>query len=251
MRIRIQKTRASEGCNNLRQELISRGHDVKYLRSEASQYTFRHGDVVINWGRQSGIHTNALNYSARNAGDKVRAFERFRNYASFPHPDFSTEIEEAGNWVDEGSTVVCRTLTRGSSGRGIVLANTRDELVSAGLYTRYIKKSEEYRVHVFNGEVIDVQRKARSTDVPDEEINWQIRTHDNGFIYARSDVELPEVATDMAINAVRALDLNFGAVDMIYNRHYDSYYVLEVNSAPGLTGSTVSSYADAIERLGV
>src|SRR3546814_6628533 len=55
-----------------------------------------------------------------------------------------------------------------------------------------LPKKQEYRVHVLNGKVVDVQRKARVKDFPDDKVNWKIRNHDNGFIYAR-DEKLAEV----------------------------------------------------------
>lgn len=120
--------------------------------------------------------------------------------------------------------------------------------VHAPLYVKYVKKQQEYRVHVFNGSVIDVQRKMRRTDTPDAEVNWQVRNHCNGFIFGREGVELPDVALTMSKDSVGALGLDFGAVDIIYNAHEDKYYVLEVNTACGLTGTTLEVYTAAIQE---
>lgn len=120
------------------------------------------------------------------------------------------------------------------------------EECDAPLYVKYIKKQQEYRVHVFNGSVIDVQRKMRRTDTPTEEVNWKIRNHSNGFIFGREGVELPTSATDMCVAAVQAIGLDFGAVDVIYNERSDTYYVLEVNTACGLIGTTLDKYKTAI-----
>ena len=75
-----------------------------------------------------------------------------------------------------------------------------------------------------------------------------MRTHDNGFVFVRQDVELPAAARDMAVQALAATSLSFGAVDLIFNEHHNQYYVLEINTAPGLEGQTITSYADAIQR---
>ena len=77
--------------------------------------------------------------------------------------------------LQEGNTVVARTILNGNSGAGIVLVENEEQLVDAPLYTVYIPKKQEYRVHVFRGQVLDVQRKARKQDVPDDEVNWKIR----------------------------------------------------------------------------
>jgi glutathione synthase/RimK-type ligase-like ATP-grasp enzyme len=115
------------------------------------------------------------------------------------------------------------------------------------LYVEYIKKKEEYRVHVAFGHIIDVQRKGRNRDVPDEDVNWQVRNHGNGFIYMRGGVDIPDCCRSLALAAVESLGLDFGAVDVIWNEHEDRWYVLEVNTAPGLSGTTLEKYADAFD----
>jgi hypothetical protein len=151
----------------------------------------------------------------------------------------------------EGAPVVCRTVLNGNSGEGIVIANSVDELVDAPLYVRYVPKKQEYRVHVLNGEVVDVQRKARRKDVPDEEVNWMVRNHDNGFIFARGEDmgEVPEDVTVQALRAVKVCGLDFGAVDVIYNDGQAKAYVLEVNTAPGLSGATLEGYVERLRNI--
>jgi len=144
--------------------------------------------------------------------------------------------------------VVCRTLTKASEGRGIVISDSENPLVNAPLYVKYVKKQEEYRVHVLGDRAFDIQRKMRSHEVPDESVNWQVRNHANGFVFGRENVSLPADATRLAVDAVGALGLDFGAVDLIYNQHSDTYYVLEVNTAPGLVGTTLDNYAAAFRE---
>ena len=98
---------------------------------------------------------------------------------------------------------------------------------------------------------MDIQRKARKRDVPDDAVNWQVRNLDGGFIFAREGVVASPVASEEAVKAVESLSLDFGAVDLIYNAREDKYYVLECNSAPGLSGSTLDGYAERFrEYLG-
>ena len=49
--------------------------------------------------------------------------------------------------------------------------------------------------------------------------------------------------------AIKALGLDFGAVDIIYNEAEDQHYVLEVNTAPGLEGTTLQKYTEAILEM--
>jgi glutathione synthase/RimK-type ligase-like ATP-grasp enzyme len=173
-------------------------------------------------------------------------------------PEFTTDRYQAMQWLGKGFTVVERHILNGNSGAGIRLVEpvkegeAMDEEVNAvqrcPLYVKYVPKKQEYRIHVCGGEAVDIQRKARRKDVPDENINWKVRNHDNGFIFARNeDGVVPPDVVNQAVNAVKALGLDFGAVDVIFNDKEQQAYVLEVNTAPGLAGETLQGY---LKRFG-
>ena len=131
--------------------------------------------------------------------------------------------------------------------------------VTAPLYVMYIKKKDEYRIHVLRNNIIDVQRKGlRAEFQGQQDVNFLIRNLANGFMFVRNDnagVQLinsstvPQVVKNVAVQAVAALGLDFGAVDVIYNQQQKAAYVLEVNTAPGIEASTVLSYRDAFLSL--
>ena len=141
--------------------------------------------------------------------------------------------------------MVCRTTLSGHSGQGIVIASSPEELVDAPLYTQFIEKDKEYRVHVFNGVIIDFQQKKRRRG---EEQNDDIRNHANGWVYARSDVVLPEDVETNAIRATLSLGLDFGAVDICTDLDGNAI-VFEVNTAPGIFNTTLDKYVEAIKEL--
>jgi hypothetical protein len=175
---------------------------------------------------------------------KIHQYNRFvdREVPTVPH---TCDKLEAASWLLEGYTVVCRTKTNGHSGDGIVLVEGDDaELIDAPLYTKYIKKVSEFRVHVFRGEVIFVQQKKRDLSVDD--VNYKIRNHQFGWVFCSKDLEIPsvELLYGAALAAVAATGYYYGAVDVIYNQAKDSYYVLEVNSRPGIEGETAKRYAE-------
>jgi glutathione synthase/RimK-type ligase-like ATP-grasp enzyme len=228
---------------------------VRRLKLTGSSYVPRRGDIIVNWGNSDVEQTT---YDApqffnpptaiSRASDKVRAFLSMQT-GEVSIPDFTVERAVAQRWADAGSTVVVRHLTRGSEGRGIEIVNPNGHVPTAPLYVKYIKKQNEYRTHVFAGEVIDTQRKARRNDIPDSQVNWQVRNHNNGFIFAREGVQQDERRDQLAIAACQSLGLHFGAVDIIYNENSNNYYVLEVNTAPGLVGTTLENYAQKIEAI--
>jgi len=153
----------------------------------------------------------------------------------------------ASGWIRDGSTVMCRTLLRASEGRGIVVAETEEQLVNAPLYTRYVPKKEEYRVHVLNGQVIDVQQKKKRRGFEDER-NTKVRNLANGYVFCRDGITEPQNLRSVAIRATAALGYNLGAVDIAYNVKKDLLVVLEVNANPGMQGQTLENYANAILR---
>jgi hypothetical protein len=250
MKIRFNPhSNGSKGLKALKNELTLMGHDVKELKKRNSNYTHHPSTLLINWGCPGDNRfSSALNFNAHNASNKLLAFQLMvRNGLKW-----STDIEEAKTWIRrEGHLVYCRTLLSASQGRGIVVAKNNDEIVPAPLYTKGINQVEgEYRVHVFKGQVIDYVKKMRmnSSRIEAEEIthNPLIRNHANGYIFGRNGVLVCPEVSRVAIEAVEDLQLDFGAVDVVKSSYSGKGFVLEVNTAPGLEGSTVTSYANAI-----
>lgn len=173
--------------------------------------------------------------------DKLTQFQKFKD-AGVVCPDFTTDKEVAKQWLAEGSVVVCRTLLRASEGRGIVIAETVDQLVSAPVYTKYVKKKAEYRVHVLNGSVIDIQEKRKRKGFESER-NTRVRNLANGYVFCREGIRVPNGLGELALKATKALDYNIGAVDIAFNEKHNQLVVLEVNANPGMEGTTLENYA--------
>ncbi len=228
---------------------------IRRIKHNGSTYRPQPGDRIINWGcsgdrfpdrllvgtvlnRPSAVLTASnkrLFFEAVNASDNPPRLPVFTHDQSIVQEDIRTN----------NSTWVARQSLTGHSGHGIVIMARPEDFVLAPLYTKYVKKKEEYRVHIVRGEVIDVQRKARDRDNPNP--NWQVRSHENGFVYVRNGVDAP---ADVELQAKRAFEtsgLDFGAVDVIWNGR--EAFVLEINTAPGLEGTTVEKYAEAFRAI--
>lgn len=244
----------------------------KVLRLQGSTYKPRQGDVLINWGNSDApeeFSSLCLNYETAYVTNKLDFFLRMSDDIPDIIPEFWTNKEEIPN---DAYPIVCRTILNGHSGSGIVVADSSDSVVVAPLYTKYIKKKDEYRVHVgrkqwvphldYSGEpmhegqfrdpelefaIIAVQRKARKSD--HENPNWQVRNLAGGFVYTRTGFVAPDSVIEAACNSLRASGLDFGAVDVIWNEHEQKAYVLEINTAPGLEGQTVTDYAEYFKGL--
>jgi hypothetical protein len=237
---------------------LAQGLGIKRIKQKNSKFKGTANKTVINWGSSAPTadfgDAVVINrpHNVGLATNKLRTMQVLEDH-NVSTPPYTTSKAEAELWLLGGAKVFCRTKLQGHSGEGIVIAETHNELVPAPLYTNWIRIGQEYRVHVFRGEVLDVQRKARKKDVPDDDVNWKIRNLKGGFIFARDDVNPPEDVLKQAIDAVNALGLDFGAVDIITNK-FDmdndvKGYVLEVNTACGLMGTTLEKYINKFGEL--
>lgn len=207
-------------------------------------------EFIINWGKaklSTAYPDKVLNKpeAVALATNKLSTFLTLENKEYLP--EWCTSKLTAIGWINAGYKVYCRTLLTGHSGSGIVIATTVDELVSAPLYTRDVKAKHEYRIHVFKGEIIDAQQKKKKS-------NWEgqctpgIRNANNGWVYARCGIDVPSCVLHAALDAVKSLGLDFGAVDIAYNEYHNKAYLFEVNTAPGLEGTTLNIYTEAFNN---
>lgn len=226
--------------------------NIKKIRRENSRFVGNANKTVINWGN-SELPDTVNNANVINKPEAVKLATNKRTFFEITHeavrvPPFTTDQNVAKQWIEEGKKVVIREKLTGSSGEGIVLLDGSDEFEvynhrRARLYVQYIPKKDEFRIHVIGDKITDMQQKKRSRDVPDERVNYQIRNHHNGFIFAREGIEVPEDVKTQALAAIQKIGLDFGAVDVIWNQHRQEAYVLEVNCAPGLENTTADKYA--------
>jgi hypothetical protein len=223
--------------------LLAEGLSGKRIKLQGSRYKYSEGDVVINWGNSKPPpYTCTLNNDSTCmtiVQNKLYFFEN--NKDSDWLPEFWTNPEEI---PDDAFPIVCRTVLNGHSGQGIVLSDTRDDLVSCPLYVKYIPKKDEYRVHLglnTSGDVtvIAIQQKKRKLE--HDEPNWKIRNHANGFVYAREGVDPPSGVLDVSHDCFLHSGLDFGAVDLGYHPDH-GIKAYEINTAPGLEGQTLEDY---------
>lgn len=239
--------------------------DFLVLKQEGSKWRPRRGDTIINWGctetppqlaAVEGLRwVNAPNLVKR-AVNKIETFQKLTE-ASVPCVKWTLDLNEARGWA-KNHVVIQRNTITGRQGAGIVVCKNGVLPDERGhLWTRYFKRKEEYRVHVMNGAVIDVQRKKLKQEVADR-IKAQkqagveagdvfyIRSYPNGWVFCREGVICPEAVSQASLAAIKALGLDFGAIDVGYSVSNSAARVFEANTAPGIEGSTVDRYASAV-----
>lgn len=224
---------------------------------------------VMNWGSSQTLTTDASNFVLNKpaavglATHKLRFFQHINqwnqekiaqgvNGLTVPIPEWTTSRDEAQTWAGNDHLVYARQRLQGHSGEGIEVYGINQVVERAPLYTKGIVGARrEYRVHVIAGQVALVQlKKRRNGGEAVGNGNDHVRNLGSGWVYAVSDARPSPVVLSAAQNAVRALGLDFGAVDIIAKGRKGQErecWVLEVNTAPGQRGdTTVTLYARAV-----
>ena len=227
----------------IKDKLIELGHKALVIRANSPTFKKKQTDVIIYYGKTSHLLTGdnlSFNKHPELATNKLESFRALTDagLSTVPWTEYKNDITE--DWKQ----IVARATLTGHSGDGISIYNYGDVLPDVPLYTKYVKKTYECRVHVFKGKVIDAQIKRKVRDVEDN--NPLIRNIHTGWVYCRDGYEPDPRGNELAIQAVEALGLDFGAVDLIYNQHYNQFYILEVNTAAGLTGTTLTNFTNAL-----
>jgi len=234
----------SRSLKNLQSNLKEDQQDRRVLRvrKDSVRYKRRPSDRIVAWGPTAPCpHTDAQQEIAKKiASDKLLSFQKFKE-AGVSIPEWTTDKAVAIAW---GKDYLARTLLRSHSGKGIVMVAVGEQPPYAKLYVQYKKKKHEFRVHVFQSKVIDVTQKKRRAGF--ENRNNQIRNHQNGWVYCREGIQEPEGLQQLALAACAAIGLQSGAVDIIWNELENKCYVLEVNTAPGIEGTTCQNYTNEI-----
>lgn len=247
----------SNGARELSSEL-----GVKRLKNEGSIFKGTRDHTIINWG--SSEIPFSVQGSARivnrpekvsRVSNKLLFFQDQSSKGSARIPEFTPSREKAISWVREGKRVLARTKLRASGGKGIVfIEDDLSNWINAELYVVYKPKKSEFRIHIILGDVVTVQKKVlRKVDdvgnnIDPKTIDFRIRNVANGFIFQRQNIEVPNDIVEQAQKAIEASGLDFGAVDVIWNEKEGSAYVLEINCAPGLEGTTIQEYAEAFRN---
>lgn len=213
-------------------------------------------ETLIRWGscRKMPDAERVLNpaKAIALASDKLLAIRTLQAAELPTVPAFEEwEAAKAAAW---GGCVLGRT-RNGMRGQGITVYDL--SMNYSGLpkgpraphewYSLYRKPTREVRVHVVDGEVIRIQGKF--LDFPElAERDPFIRNHRSGYRYRTPRLKLRKQRQEIAIEAVRALGLHFGAVDMLLFGSGVDPMILEINTAPACAPLTAQSYAEALMR---
>jgi hypothetical protein len=243
---------------------VARKEDINPAYYAHWEYTSR---MVVNWG-VTDYHSSQVDFELmfnppeilKGVVNKLEFFKEYTDW--FPTVPWTESKFIAETWRKNNIEFYARTKLSSSGGKGIVFypQGSEEDVVDAPLYTQRIR-GREYRVHVdlYSGKIIDVAQKRKMTTEKLEAVgfsyNKYIKSFKNGWVHSHIDiVPLPDGLEEKILQDFEGFPLDFFAIDLIIPRDYpwnmtSSYYVLEVNTAPGLINTeTIKAYADMFER---
>jgi len=182
-----------------------------------------------------------------NSVDKLYQYNWFKEQG-LSALEFTTNQEQVFTWLTDGNTVFGRRYLNSSCGKGIVVATPEmpvGEWMGCPVYTLYKKKKREFRVHVFKDQVVSVTEKKRRKGF-DGQRDTKIRNLANGYVFVQGVSGEPEGLRELAIAAAQVSLSDFRGVDIGFNEKNNDLFVIEVNSAPGIQGTNLIKYTEAI-----
>lgn len=186
------------------------------------------------------------NYLYGDCKDKLFQYQWFATNG-LPSLPFTTSLQTVGDWLSQDKTVFARRYLQSSEGKGITIIEPGMEVVPAPVYTQYVPKKREYRVHIFRDKVVQILEKRRGENYTGES---KVRNTANGYVFCQQNITLPVGGetrlNNLALEAAKVTSSVFKGVDIGYNEKKDFLFVIEVNSAPGIEGSNVDKYVGAI-----
>jgi hypothetical protein len=155
-------------------------------------------------------------------------------------------IQQLREWLDAPLPPVAEWLGRRNNHIGG--SDLLTPPMNPDFWVRKESINEEYRLHIFRGKSIRAGRKVNRGVRPDGRPSHEwIRSFDAGWIIAYEGFKSSASQREIATNAVKALGLDFGAVDLAQKAD-GSLFVLEVNRAPGIEGGSIQAYVQAINK---
>jgi glutathione synthase/RimK-type ligase-like ATP-grasp enzyme len=218
-------------CNNgLIREYSQSGKKV--IRKKLSEY-----NTVIKWGCTKKVKANVI-YNKTNAiidsSNKGEA-RLIMQEAGVRVPKF-IHIE---NYKDEDCPIIARP-NHHAKGKNFVTFN-KEQFEEFAIhyrthngnwyYSSFVDKDREFRVHCAHGKILGIVEKPNPKN---GSLAWNMaQTHEPFKVLPRS--EWKKMLCWYALKAVKSLNLDFGAVDVI--KKGNTYYVLEVNTAPDIAST--------------
>jgi hypothetical protein len=224
----------------------SKGGTLKSI----SEPRFTSGDKVVRWGNSLGLSGSFIGYNTPDAvafsSDKGRFREKMmENEIPIPTPYH----KDTKNWP-----IVVRPLHHHAGQHFHIVKNVNElKAVQAKLGQSYASevypKQREVRVHCCSGKVLLIKEKPAPSDK--NTIAWNFAINEEAWTTVdRSNYD--PMLCKIALDAMSAIKLDIGAVDMMFDpidKSKAKYVVCEINTAPSLTEYLSTKYAQYFDYI--
>jgi hypothetical protein len=215
-----------------------------------SEPHFGREDKVIRWGNSIPFNGSFVSYNSPGAVSISSDKGRFRevmmsNEIPIPTPYHKDTV----NWP-----IVIRPLHH-HAGKHFFVANNALEFkkITSQLSNFYASevypKQREVRVHCCSGKVLLIKEKPAPKDK--NIIAWNFAVNEEAWsTIDRSNYD--PALCKIALDAMKAIDLDIGAVDVMFDpidKSKARYVVCEINTAPSLTDYLSSKYAQYFDFI--
>lgn len=200
------------------------------------------GSKLIRFGTRIPL-TSSITYNKisaiKTSSEKFQAREILkREEVRIPFTISKEKLVETGIVsLAEYFPLIARPLTH-AQGKNLYVVNSLADYKKLpqdiGYFSQFIPKDSEYRVHAAHGKILAVMQKPAPDDP--SQVAWNRHQNDDADPFI--PIQWREWQFDVclqALHAIKALGLDFGAVDVISKDGVA--YVLEVNTAPSLSTS--------------
>ena len=253
--------------------------------------------IVVGWGCKTKEPVILRQHTVLNHPDSIRINRnkletlRILKGAGVPVADFIEKNGIIAALDDARSAINIPTVGRTKfhqGGKGFWACLTKTQVQKAiadgaEYFQSYLDIKDEYRLHVFGGEVINMQKKVERNNMAaaykeqhgsrianvaekagvkldkktadyilenigkrQERPDQIIKSNTRGWKFSQVKTVKKEMI-EAAVNAVKAIGLDFGAVDCCLTADGNPF-IIEVNTGPGLQGSSFDAYVAAFKK---
>lgn len=215
--------------------------DVKRVKAEGAKIVFLPvgSEILLNWGTGGASYYNTTTLNRWSAvqcsSNQTASLKALDDLAPL-----SWKLPVSS--IDHALSRLVLKKDHGSHGRGKRVIFNPHHLLMRSVYNvaqAFIPNRTEWRLHVFRDSVFSALRKDSG--------GAEITNLRPDFKYYRVEL-VPKAAVWMAIEAAKRVGLDFAGVDIIRDNDTERFYVLETNSAPGMSPVTVRRLYMAIQK---
>lgn len=197
---------------------------------------YRNKGLIINWGYTCGrgLNCNII-------GNKMREFKILHS------AELTPKMWENCPYEESEYPILGRKISHSKGNDIIFIPSPIGDNAYSDFYVKYIDKKAEFRAHILGDTVAIITKKKRIDDRSDK-IIWSFDRGYRQCTYLQGK-KYWDIVANIAIKAIKAVNYDFGAVDVVIDKS-NKAYVLEINSAPGLlVDNRIELYAQYFKSL--